>query len=280
MKFNLAIIFLLATLCVAVFATPVPEAAEVDKKRLRLRKLKRDTKALRKLNKRAPAGGAGGARGAGGAGGATPPPPPAAGGGAAVATPIDQFNKDTLSGPPDAQICNKSKLTKSNGTQNKTPGAGGRTCSATQLGEIPDITKMTSQLIVSPRNGQRIKAGQPFTVSIKVANLETGNFDDPNAQYYSFSQQLDKEGLVKGHSHVTIQALNGNNAPDAQKFDFFKGLNNAAVNGVLSVAVDQGLTTPGQKRICTMSSSFAHTPLIMPVAQRGAQDDCIRITIV
>jgi hypothetical protein len=258
MKFNLAVIFLLASLCVAVFATPVPEAAEVDilqKKRQRLRKLKRDTKALRKLNKRAAA--------------------------APIATDPNVFNQDTLSGPADPLICNKSKIPiKGNGTQNKTPGPGGRTCISTQLGEIPDVTNMPSTLIVSPRNGARIPANQPFTVSAKIVNLETGNFDDPNAQYYSFAQQLDREGQIKGHSHITIQSLTGNAPPSAQVFDFFKGLNDPAVNGVLSVQVTAGLATKGQKRICTMSSSFAHTPVIMPVAQRGSQDDCIRITIV
>jgi len=235
----------------------VPEAAEVNslqKKRQRLRKLKRDTKALRKLNKRAA--------------------PPAA----AVATDINVFNQNTLSGPPTPLICNQSKLGKSDGTQDKTPGAGGRTCSVTQLGEIPDITSMTSSIIISPKNGQKIRAGQPFTVSVKVANLETGNFDDPNKQYYSFAQQLNKQGLIKGHDHITIQTLTGDQPPDAQKFDFFKGLNDPAVNGILSVQVTAGLT-PGQKRICTMVGSFAHAPLIMPVAQRGSQDDCIRITV-
>uniref|UniRef100_A0A1D1XHB1 Glycosyltransferase 25 family member n=1 Tax=Anthurium amnicola TaxID=1678845 RepID=A0A1D1XHB1_9ARAE len=251
MKFNLAVVFLLATLGVAVFATPVPEAAEVNslqKKRQRLRELKRDTKALRKMNKRA------------------------------VATDINVFNQNTLSGPPNPLICNQSKLTKANGKQNKTPGDGGRTCSTTQLGEIPDVTKMTTTLIVSPRNGQKIKAGQVFTVSIKMANIETGNFDDPDNQYYTFAQQLNKQGFIKGHNHVTIQSLTGDQPPDAQKFDFFKGLNDPAVNGVLSVQVNPGLT-PGLKRICTMSASFAHTPLIMPVAQRGSQDDCIRVLV-
>ncbi|CAG8567434.1 5318_t:CDS:2 [Paraglomus brasilianum] len=252
MKFNLAVVFLLATLCVAVFATPIPEAAEVNslqKERQRLRKLRRDTKALRKLNKRA-----------------------------AAATDINVFNQNTLSGPPTPVICNQSKLTKSDGTQDKTPGAGGRTCSSTQLGEIPDVTQMTSSIITSPKNGQVIKAGQVFNVNVKVTGLETGNFDNPDNQYYTFAQQLNKQGTIKGHSHITIQSLTGNQPPNPQIFDFFKGLNEPAVNGVLTVQVNPGLK-PGLKRICTMSASFAHTPLIMPVAQRGSQDDCIRVFV-
>jgi len=296
MKFNLAVLFLLATLCVAVFATPVPEASEVE--RQRLRKIKRNTKALRKLNKRGGNGGNGGAgkgagkgagnggagtggAGTGGAGTGGAAAGGAAAAGAAVATDPNVFNQDTLSGTADPNICNKSKIPlKGNGTQDKTPGPGGRTCVTTQLGEIPDVTNMPSTLIVSPQNGAVIPANKPFNIAVKITGIETGNFDNPDNQYYSFAQQLNREGQIKGHSHVTIQSLNGNSPPNPQVFDFFKGLNNPAQNGILSVAVTAGLSTKGQKRLCTMSSSFAHTPVIMPVAQRGSQDDCIRFTVV
>jgi hypothetical protein len=147
------------------------------------------------------------------------------------------------------------------------------------MGEIPDVNSMTSQLIVNPKNCDDIDDNTKFTVQVKVANLETGNFDDPATQYYIFSQQLNKQGFIKGHSHITIQKLNGDNLPNAKEFAFFKGLNDPADNGVLSVAVEDGLKAQGEYRICTMGGSFAHQPLIMPVAQRGAQDDCIRINI-
>jgi len=113
--------------------------------------------------------------------------------------------------------------------------------------------------------------------------MNTGFFDDPAKEYYQFPQTLDKDGFIQGHSHVTIQKLDGeDNVPDARVFAFFKGLNDRAVNGILSVVVGsdkkEGLD-PGYYRVCTMTASFGHQPTLMPVAQRGAQDDCTRFTV-
>jgi len=52
----------------------------------------------------------------------------------------------------------------------------------------------------------------------------------------------------------------------------------ADAQGILQQDVANGLPA-GLYRCCTMASSFAHTPVIMPVAQRGSQDDCIRFTV-
>ncbi|CAJ0760397.1 10774_t:CDS:2, partial [Entrophospora sp. SA101] len=99
----------------------------------------------------------------------------------------------------------------------------------------------------------------------KTSNLITGFFTDPNEKYYAEPQLL-KNGVIKGHSHVTIQKLDGNNLPDAKDFAFFKGLDQPDKNGILSVKV-KGLS-PGDYRICTLVSSFSHQPVIMPVAKR------------
>ena len=81
-----------------------------------------------------------------------------------------------------------------------------------------------------------------------------------------------------GHSHVSIQDLgDGDKPPNAEKFEFFNGLDDPSDNESLSVDVP-GLS-PGLKRLCTMTGSSSHQPLLMPVAQRGAQDDCIRFVI-
>jgi len=48
--------------------------------------------------------------------------------------------------------------------------------------------------------------------------------------------------------------------------------------GGLTAAVAGGLPA-GSYRLCTMTSSSNHQPVLMPVAQRGAQDDCIRFTV-
>ncbi|KAG9284407.1 hypothetical protein G9A89_023664 [Geosiphon pyriformis] len=184
-------------------------------------------------------------------------------------------NNDFLSGGPSGKVCDVSKLPATNGEQ-KTGGS----CSNTQLGEIPSVDKMVSSLITSPGNGATLSANKPFTVTVVTSNLITGNFDDPNKEYYLFSQQLNKDGFVKGHQHVTVQELSSNGRPpSAKEVKFFKGLNNPANNnGELSVVVDTPLG-PGTYRICTMSSSFGHQPLLMTVARRGAQDDCIRVTM-
>ncbi|CAG8449775.1 8342_t:CDS:1 [Cetraspora pellucida] len=158
-------------------------------------------------------------------------------------------------------------------------------CSDTVQGEIPDVDHMVSSLIIEPPNGCTLAANKNFTVKIATTGLITGFFDNPVNQYYKFPQVVDKKtGFIFGHSHVTIQLLKSSTeTPDPRLFAFFKGLNDPADNNVftqvIGSAANNGLP-PGEYRICTMVSSFAHQPTLMPVAQRGAQDDCIRINVV
>jgi transcription initiation factor TFIID subunit 15 len=65
---------------------------------------------------------------------------------------------------------------------------------------------------------------------------------------------------------------------DATTFVFFKGVDNAEEDGKLSVAVTGGLPA-GLYRVCTMSSASNHQSVLMPVAQRGAQDDCTKFSV-
>jgi len=173
-------------------------------------------------------------------------------------------------------ICKNAKI-RSNGTQIR---AG--CCSSTPQGEIPSFDQMTSSLIIFPKNGQTIKANKNFTARVAVQNLKTGFFSDAVNDYYDVSQKLER-GVITGHSHITIQQIkNPNKVLDARIFAFFKGLNLAAKNGILEQVVGTANTaglTPGTYRMCTMSSSFTHQPVVMPVAQRGAQDDCIRFNV-
>ncbi len=65
---------------------------------------------------------------------------------------------------------------------------------------------------------------------------------------------------------------------------FFQALNTPSGNDgktkfTVEVAPGQ-IKTTGLHRICTMAASSTGQPVVMPVAQRGAQDDCIRVTIV
>ncbi|KAJ3278291.1 hypothetical protein HK104_002468 [Borealophlyctis nickersoniae] len=185
---------------------------------------------------------------------------------------------NTNAPPPPSAFCRSQRgLTPSDGTQIQT-GA----CSSTVMGAIPTVDKMVSTIIISPQSGSTVRANQDMTVNVRVSNLDTGFFSDPNTQYYLTPQTLSSNGLIQGHSHVTIQKLNSNTSPpDPTQFDFFKGLDEQANNaGILSVTVPGGTLSQGQYRICTMSGSDSHQPVIMPIAQRGAQDDCIRVRVV
>ncbi|KAG6546819.1 hypothetical protein Mapa_011672 [Marchantia paleacea] len=187
------------------------------------------------------------------------------------------FEDNSDSGSPNGFVCaGASRARAADGTQQ----ADQETCSSIQLGEIPTSDKMTTTLIVKPKFGETIERNKKFEIKLKLKNLETGFFSDPNVQYYSFSQQLNNEGKIKGHTHVVIQRLDSNSSPpDARNFDFFKGLNDAANhNDVLTQSVDEGLD-PGTYRLCTMASSFSHQAVIMPIAQRGPQDDCTRFIV-
>lgn len=171
----------------------------------------------------------------------------------------------------------KGELKQADGTQILTG-----ICSNTPQGEIPEVNKMPSTLILYPRSGQKIKRNKPFPVTIKMNNFDAGFFSNATNQYNVFPQELNEEGVIQGHNHITIQFLGRNkeSIPDATKFAFFKGLNgNEDRKGQLSVNVDIGLPKKGIYRICTMSASFAHTCLVLPKAQRGASDDCIRVYV-
>jgi len=181
--------------------------------------------------------------------------------------------------PGPAGLCKeKGQLKKlglkvSNGTQIRSGF-----CSSQIQGEIPNVLKMTSTLITFPKNGGTVTAGKNFTAEVKIKNLDTGKFSDPANDYYDLAQELNNKGVIRGHSHITIQKLDDEKVPDATVFAFFKGLNFAAKNGVLTQIVN--LPIPGLYRMCTMASSFTHQPVVMPVAQRGPQDDCIRFKVV
>jgi len=172
-------------------------------------------------------------------------------------------------------VCKISGKALGNGTQNRDGS-----CVETFMGEIPDVKHMVSTVLLFPKNNDVIMEKEPFTIRSKTINLRTGFFDDPATQYYIFPQTLDDNGDVQGHSHVVIQKIENPNEPlDPRIFAFFKGLNDPADgNGELTTLVEKGLPA-GDYRLCTIVSSFAHQPTLMPVAQRGSQDDCVRFTV-
>lgn len=172
-------------------------------------------------------------------------------------------------------VCDISKKDLFNGTQN--PDGE---CVTTVMGEVPSKNQMVSTIIRFPKDGDVIMENTTFTVRTVSQNLDAGFFDDPAAQYYLFPQTLNDDGLIQGHSHVTIQKIIDEDQPlDPTIFAFFKGLNDGPdANGELSVNVTNGLPA-GKYRVCTMVASFAHQPTLMPIAQRGSQDDCTRFLV-
>jgi transcription initiation factor TFIID subunit 15 len=82
-----------------------------------------------------------------------------------------------------------------------------------------------------------------------------------------------------------MQKLTGGIQPeDATKSVFFKGVNDAAVDdekqNIEAVVLADTFKTDGLLRICTLSGSGQHAPHIMPVLQRGPQDDCVRVNVI
>ena len=152
------------------------------------------------------------------------------------------------------------------------------------MGDIPATTNMVSTIITNPGPGDDLPANEDFNVQFQVANLKAGVFTNPDETYYIAPQALDPQSnTIIGHVHVTIQTLGDNlapqAAPDASTFVFFKGVDDDGDgNGGLQATVAGGLPA-GSYRVCTMSAAANHQPVAMPVAQRGAQDDCTKFTV-
>ncbi|CAE6518375.1 unnamed protein product [Rhizoctonia solani] len=136
----------------------------------------------------------------------------------------------------------------------------GGSCNGVPMGRIIASTKMPSAKFVNPKNGATIQANTAFTIQMAINNLVTGNFVNPNSNYYSAPQQVDGSGTVIGHSHVTVELLSSldqTTVTDPQKFAFFKGLNNPAKGGILTADVTAGLPA-GAYRMCSINSAANH----------------------
>jgi hypothetical protein len=152
------------------------------------------------------------------------------------------------------------------------------------MGKIPASTNMISAIILNPKPGDKVAANQDFTVTVQTQHLAAGFFTNPTTTYYTAPQDLNANGDIIGHCHITLQTLGTSLAPttppDPTTFAFFKGIDDAGNGqGQLSATVTGGLA-PGFYRVCTMISAQNHQPVNMPIAQRGAQDDCTKFEVV
>lgn len=176
------------------------------------------------------------------------------------------------------------------GTGQQQPN-GGNICVSTVQGLIPEATKMVSTMITVPASSSKVSGAQGFKVEFQTTGLQTGNTLDLKKQYLLSPQTVDATtGLIEGHQQLSIQKIdNLNNAPQANKVAFFQSLDAVAVDNKFTVNVPAGaIKSKGLHRICTMAAAAGGQPVIMPVAQSnlfqitlgGAQDDCIRVTVI
>ncbi|CAK7225166.1 hypothetical protein SCUCBS95973_005769 [Sporothrix curviconia] len=162
-------------------------------------------------------------------------------------------------------------------------------CNGIPMGRLPAKTNMVSSIITAPAWNQTVPANATFTIRIQTAHLRAGYQANPVTNYYTAPQDLDEHGDIKGHCHVTVQALANSGAggtggavavPDASSFVYFRGVDDpVTADGRLQAVVVGGLPA-GAYRVCTMMTAQNHQPVMMPVAQRGAQDDCVRFQVV
>lgn len=112
------------------------------------------------------------------------------------------------------------------------------------MGRIVSKDKMPSSKFVFPKNGSLLAANTTFTVQLAVQNLDTGYFSNSDTNFLAAPQTVNDQGVLVGHSHVVIQAIASymsEDPLDPQQFVFFKAMNAAATNGILSVTVTGGI---------------------------------------
>lgn len=154
-------------------------------------------------------------------------------------------------------------------------------CNPAPMGIIASTANMPSAKFVNPKNGATIAANTNFTVQMAISHLETGHFTNAQENYFAAPQVINGAGDVQGHSHVVIEqltSLDQTTVTDPSKFAFFKGLNDPAKNGVLSVEVAGGLPA-GFYRIASINSAANHQPVLVAIAQHGSLDDMAYFTV-
>jgi hypothetical protein len=156
-------------------------------------------------------------------------------------------------------------------------------CNPAPMGAIPSKANMPSAKFVFPANGDTsLVANTAFTIKMAIKNFQSGNFVNADENYFAAPQQLNKQGQIVGHSHVVVEALSslGQTTPsDPTKFAFFKGLNAAAVGGILTADVTAGLPA-GFYKLSSINTAANHQPCLVPVAQHGSLDDAVYVSII
>jgi hypothetical protein len=154
-------------------------------------------------------------------------------------------------------------------------------CNPAPMGLIPSTANMPSAKFVFPTNFATVKANTSFTIQMAISNLQTGFFVNAQENYFAAPQQLNKQGQIQGHSHVVVEslsALDQTTPTNPKVFAFFKGLNAAATNGVLTADVTNGLA-PGVYKVSSINTAANHQPVLVPIAQHGSLDDAVYFSV-
>lgn len=154
-------------------------------------------------------------------------------------------------------------------------------CNPAPMGIIPSTDNMPSAKFAFPKNGDTIQENTAFTITMNIANMQTGAFVNADENYFAAPQQTNAQGQIIGHSHVVVEplsALDQTTPLDPRKFAFFKGLNGAAVNGALTADVTAGLPA-GFYKLSSINTAANHQPVLVPIAQHGSLDDAVYFTV-
>ncbi|KAI3615579.1 hypothetical protein WG66_011701 [Moniliophthora roreri] len=155
-------------------------------------------------------------------------------------------------------------------------------CNPAPMGLIPSVENMPSSKFTFPGNGDVLQTGQIFTITMATKNLELGNFVNAQQNYFAAPQQLNGQGNIIGHSHITIdkvKSFQDTEPTDPTYFAYFKGINTPAdADGVVSVTLDKGLPA-GVYRLASINAAANHQPVLVPVEQHGFLDDMVYFTV-
>jgi len=154
-------------------------------------------------------------------------------------------------------------------------------CNPAPIGIIPSVDNMPSAKFVFPKNNDVVQANKPFDIKLAINKFASGNFVNAQKNYFAAPQQVTEQGQIIGHSHVVVERMTGidqTTPPDPNVFAFFKGLNDKAVNGILTATVANGLPA-GTYRVSSITTAANHQPVIVAVAQHGSIDDAVYFTV-
>ena len=156
-------------------------------------------------------------------------------------------------------------------------------CNPAPMGVIPSSDNIPSAKFIFPPNGDTsIVEGTPFTIKMAIQNFQSGAFVNAEENYFAAPQQVNSKGQIIGHSHVVVEALSAldqTTPTNPVKFAFFKGLNAAAVNGILTADVAAGLPA-GFYKLSSINTAANHQPVLVPIAQHGSLDDAVYVSTI